>query len=210
MGCCHGSGWRRISRLLVMISTWESIESVRGRDAVRYGTMLKPRTSVIPSYRAGCRSRDTRTICLHISLLLIEAWWGIYTSANWVIIGTIKGYRLNQCVIIVNRNHMVKLQGKYVLSRKYIKKRPENAICSGFNVDELSSLSHYTDVIMGTMVSQITSSPLFAQPLVQVQIKENIKAPRHWPLWGEITGDRWIPRTKGQWRGKCFHLMTSS
>ena len=21
---------------------------------------------------------------------------------------------------------------------------------------------------------------------------------------------RWLPRTKGQWRGKCFHLMTSS
>ena len=29
-------------------------------------------------------------------------------------------------------------------------------------------------------------------------------------LCGEFTGDRWIPRTKGQWRGKCFHLMTSS
>ena len=28
--------------------------------------------------------------------------------------------------------------------------------------------------------------------------KKNIKAPRHWPLWGEFTGDRWIPRTKGQ------------
>ena len=28
------------------------------------------------------------------------------------------------------------------------------------------------------------------------QIKENIKAPRHWPLWGKSTGDRWIPRTK--------------
>ena len=41
-------------------------------------------------------------------------------------------------------------------------------------------------------------------------MKENIKAPRHWPLWGEFTGDRWIPRTEGQWRGKCFHLMTSS
>ena len=25
------------------------------------------------------------------------------------------------------------------------------------------------------------------------QIKENIKALRHWPLWGESTGDRWIP-----------------
>ena len=30
-----------------------------------------------------------------------------------------------------------------------------------------------------------------------------------WPLWGESTGDRWIPLTKGQWRGKCFHPMTS-
>ena len=28
---------------------------------------------------------------------------------------------------------------------------------------------------------------------IQGQIKENIKAPRHWPLWGEFTGDWWIP-----------------
>ena len=33
---------------------------------------------------------------------------------------------------------------------------------------------------------------------IQVQIKENIKALRHWPLWGEFTGDQWIPHTKGQ------------
>ena len=32
----------------------------------------------------------------------------------------------------------------------------------------------------------------------QAQMKENVKAPRHWPLWGEFTGDRWIPHTKGQ------------
>ena len=36
-----------------------------------------------------------------------------------------------------------------------------------------------------------------------------MKAPRNWPF-GEFTGDRWIPRTNGQQRGKCFHLMTSS
>ena len=30
------------------------------------------------------------------------------------------------------------------------------------------------------------------------------------PVWGEFTCDRWIPRTMGQWRGKYFHLMTSS
>ena len=39
---------------------------------------------------------------------------------------------------------------------------------------------------------------LFTQPFIQAQIKENIKAPRHWPLCGEFTGDRAIPRTNGQ------------
>ena len=52
-------------------------------------------------------------------------------------------------------------------------------------------------------------SQLFAQLLVLAQIK-NIKAPRHCPLWGEFTSDRWITRTKGQQRGECFHLMTLS
>ena len=40
--------------------------------------------------------------------------------------------------------------------------------------------------------------------------EENIKAPRQLPLWGGSTGCRWIPFTKGQWCGTCFHLMTSS
>ena len=37
------------------------------------------------------------------------------------------------------------------------------------------------------------ASLLFTQPFVQVQIKENIKSPRHRSLWGKFTGDRWIP-----------------
>ena len=53
---------------------------------------------------------------------------------------------------------------------------------------------HHGDPLMSTS----PASPLFAQLLVEAQIKENIKAPRHWPLWGEFTGDWWIPRTKGQ------------
>ena len=32
---------------------------------------------------------------------------------------------------------------------------------------------------------------------IQTQIKESIKAPCHWPLCGEFTGDRWILRTNG-------------
>ena len=49
---------------------------------------------------------------------------------------------------------------------------------------------------------------LFTQPFIQAQIKENTKAPRHRHLCWEFTGDRWIPRTNGQYRGKCFDLMT--
>ena len=61
---------------------------------------------------------------------------------------------------------------------------------------------------MSVMASHITS--LTVVSFIHAQIKENMKAPRHWPLCGELTGDRWIPHTKGQQRGKCFHLMTSS
>ena len=54
------------------------------------------------------------------------------------------------------------------------------------------------------------TSRLFTQLFIQAQIKENIKAPRHWPLCGKFTGDRWISHTNGQQLGKMFRLMTSS
>ena len=57
---------------------------------------------------------------------------------------------------------------------------------------------HYNDVIMGAMASQITSLAIVYSTVYSDQIKENIKAPRHWPLWWEFTGYRWIPCTKGQ------------
>ena len=37
--------------------------------------------------------------------------------------------------------------------------------------------------------------------LFKAQIKNIKVTPRQWPLWGEYTGDRWIPQ-------KSFHLMT--
>ena len=43
-------------------------------------------------------------------------------------------------------------------------------------------------------VSKTPALRLFSQPFIQAQIK----VPRHWPLCGEFTGDRWIPRTKGK------------
>ena len=43
---------------------------------------------------------------------------------------------------------------------------------------------------MGTIASQSTS---LTQLLIQAQIKENIKAPHHWPLFGEVTGTGEFP-----------------
>ena len=62
----------------------------------------------------------------------------------------------------------------------------------------LEHIIHYSDVIMSMMASQITSLTIVYSVVVQAQIKEDIKAPRQWPLCGEFTGHRWIPRTKGQ------------
>ena len=51
---------------------------------------------------------------------------------------------------------------------------------------------------MSAMASQIKFRYCLLNRLFKAQSKENIKAPRHWPLWGEFTGDRWISHTKGQ------------
>ena len=55
---------------------------------------------------------------------------------------------------------------------------------------------HYNDVTMGAIASQITSLTIVHSNVIQTQIKENIKAPHHWPLFagktpgtGEFTGE---------------------
>ena len=54
---------------------------------------------------------------------------------------------------------------------------------------------HYSDVIMSAMASQITDIPIVCSTVCSSadQRKGNTKAPRHWPLWGESTGDQWFP-----------------
>ena len=54
---------------------------------------------------------------------------------------------------------------------------------------ECSFYLNYSDVIMGAMAFQITGvSIVYSTVFFQAQIQENIKAPRHWLLWGEFTG----------------------
>ena len=71
-------------------------------------------------------------------------------------------------------------------------------------------LNHYTDVIMTTMASQITSLTVVYSTVYSDanQTKHQISASLAF-VWG-IHPYRWIPRTQGQLRGTCFHLMTSS
>ena len=64
---------------------------------------------------------------------------------------------------------------------------------------------HYGDVIMGAMASQMTSLMIVYSTVYSDQRKYQSSASLAF-----VRGDRWIPRTNGQLRGKCFHLMTSS
>ena len=70
--------------------------------------------------------------------------------------------------------------------------------------------SHYADVIMGAIASQITSLTIVYSIVYSDadQRKHQSSASLAF-VWGNHR-DRWIPSTKGQLLGKCFHLMTSS
>ena len=72
--------------------------------------------------------------------------------------------------------------------------------------EEEFQLPHYTDVTMTTIASQITSLTVVYSNADQRKHQSSTSLAF---VWG-IHRDRWIPRTKGQLRGKCFHLMTSS
>ena len=89
-----------------------------------------------------------------------------------------------------------------------------NSSCqTSFQSEEIwlhNSCTHYADVIMTTMESQITSlTVVYSTVYSDADQRKHQSSASLAFVWG-IHRDRWIPRTKGQLRGKCFHLMTSS
>ena len=70
--------------------------------------------------------------------------------------------------------------------------------------------NHYTDVMMTTMASQITSLTVVYSTVYSDADQRKHQSSASLAFVRGIHRDRWIPRTKGQLRGKCFHLMTSS
>ena len=58
--------------------------------------------------------------------------------------------------------------------------------------------SYYGAVVIGAMVSLITCLTIVKSIVYSGADQRTINASRHWPLCGEFTEDRWIPRTNGQ------------
>ena len=68
---------------------------------------------------------------------------------------------------------------------------------------------HYVDVTMGVIASQITSLTIVYSSVYSDADQRKHQSSASLVFVRGIHRDRWIPRTKGQLRGKCFHLMTS-
>ena len=73
-----------------------------------------------------------------------------------------------------------------------------------------NKLTHYSDVIMTSMATQITSLTIVYSAVYSSADQRKRQSSASLAFVRGIHRDRWIPRTKGQLRGKCFHLMTSS
>ena len=69
---------------------------------------------------------------------------------------------------------------------------------------------HYIDVIMTTMESQITSLMVVYSIVYSGADQRKYQSSAPLAFVRGVHRDRWIPRTKGQLRRKCFHLLTSS
>ena len=69
---------------------------------------------------------------------------------------------------------------------------------------------HYNDVTMSAMASQSTNPTIVYSSVYRGTDRKKQQSSASWLLCGEFTGELWSPHTKGQQRGKCFHLMTSS
>ena len=72
------------------------------------------------------------------------------------------------------------------------------------------TIVHYNDVIMTTVASQITSLTVVYSIVYSDADQRKHQSSASLAIVRGSHRDRWIPRTKGQLRGKCFHLMTSS
>ena len=84
--------------------------------------------------------------------------------------------------------------------RCFIKKTDANlkkSVCChplGFRVPIQNPVLITVTLWCGRWRLKLPVSRFFTHVFIQTQIKENVKAPRHWPLWGKFTGEFPIQR----------------
>ena len=71
-------------------------------------------------------------------------------------------------------------------------------LCQYSDVSSMTSQFHYSDVIMSTMASQITSLTIVYSTVQSAADQRKQQSSALLAFGGEFTGDRWIPHTKGQ------------
>ena len=141
---------------------------------------------ILSIFAPELKPRSTWNLSTH-NLFLIKASWFcdlIWRDSSWSIL-----VHVVACWLTVPR-HYTKQCWLSSVSTKFA-----NVPIEG-NVRK----THYSDVIMSAMARQITGISIVYSKVCSGAYKKNVKIPRHWPFRGVLTGCRWIPRIKGQWR----------
>ena len=74
---------------------------------------------------------------------------------------------------------------------QWVSQKAEHTVCKMFSITMTSQWLRWG--------IKSPASRLFTQLFIQMQIKENIKAPRHWPLCGDFTGTGEFPAQRASY-----------
>ena len=136
--------------------------------------------------------------CLIKSIIVHECWLvsvKLFQSPSWYANG-------------INILYRKKDIGSYSMNIKLLMHPAE--LNHQWDYDMNGYLYHYIDVIMTTMASLVTSlTVVYSTVYSEADQRKHQSSASLAFVWG-IHRDRGIPRTNGQLRGKCFHLMMSS
>ena len=166
------------------------------------------------------------TCCYRSALSVFQrhSWQNRFHS-NFSFLSTMASHPMNGCCNpidktfrFITRTYLIFIVGigcAYTKLRLHLwyDQRNSNSVLTWWSRQSLHTawVLMYSDVIMGAMASLITGLTIVNSTVYSGadQRKHQSSASPVTGEW-EFTGDRLIPCTNGQWRGKCFHFMTSS
>ena len=184
---------------LKSITCGYAVMLVKFRDAMRYFKQI-----VYIRHRKHLRQKAWWRKILNYHMIhrwLSRRWlthWVYYSHALSHRHYTLDKHDANMVVKARKRQFIIaNVKGRFIMGATWRTLVNSYVIASMLEKFPLCLFSRYSDVIMSAMASEATAR-WFAQPFVQSQITENTNVLRHWTLWAEFTGERWIPLTNEQ------------